>query len=162
MSTLIQHAIGRVRNLASELRPAVLDSLGLSAAIEWETQQFTRRTGIPCTLEIPSDPLELDPDRAIDVFRILQEALTNVVRHAHAHQVDVRLGTWRGQLQLRVADDGRGITDAEITSPLAHGLRSMRERALMWNGAVDIEPLAAHGTAVMLRLPLTDPDRRAT
>lgn len=162
MSALIQSAIGRVRDLASELRPAVLDSLGLAAAIEWETQQFTRRTGILCTLELPAEPIVLDTDHSTDVFRILQEALTNVVRHARAHQVDVRLGSWRGQLELRVGDDGRGITDAEISSPLAHGLRGMRERALMWNGTIDIEPRPARGTVVVLRLPLTDSNRKVT
>jgi PAS domain S-box-containing protein len=154
MAVLIESSIGRVRALATELRPAVLDSLGLLAAIEWETQQFTRRTDIPCTLELPPDPPAVDADRSTDVFRILQEALTNVARHARARHVTVGLQFWRGALHLRVRDDGRGITAAEIASPQALGLVGMRERALLWDGVVEWRPGDGGGTVVDLRLPL--------
>jgi PAS domain S-box-containing protein len=155
MAALIETSIGRVRTLATELRPAVLDSLGLLAAIEWETQQFTRRTGIPCTHDLPPDPPAVDADRSTDVFRILQEALTNVARHAGAREVVVTLRFWRNELQLSVSDDGRGITAAEIASPQALGLVGMRERALLWNGAVVWRAGDGGGTVVDLRLPLT-------
>jgi two-component system, NarL family, sensor histidine kinase UhpB len=156
MAILIETSIGRVRSLATELRPAVLDSLGLLAAIEWETQQFTRRTGIPCSHELPPDPPVVDADRSTDVFRILQEALTNVARHAGAREVVVTLRFWRNELQLSVGDDGRGITAAEIASPQALGLVGMRERALLWDGAVEWRERDGGGTIVDLRLPLAN------
>jgi two-component system sensor histidine kinase UhpB len=161
MAELVQNTIGRVRNLASELRPAVLDSLGLPAAIEWETQQFTRRTGIPCTLDLPDEPLALDADRSTDVFRILQEALTNVARHSQAHHVDVRLRSRQGELQLRVSDDGRGFSADETESPHALGLMGMRERALPWNGTVDFHPRDGGGTVVTVCFPVADLSRKA-
>ena len=160
MAALIETSIGRVRTLATELRPAVLDSLGLLATIEWETQQFTRRTGIPCTHELPPDPPAVDADRSTDVFRILQEALTNVARHAGAREVVVTLRFWRNELQLSVSDDGRGITAAEIASPQALGLVGMRERALLWDGAVEWRAREGGGTVVDLRLPLANGRRR--
>ncbi len=160
MAGLIETSIGRVRTLATELRPAVLDSLGLLAAIEWETQQFTRRTGIPCTHVLPPDPPAVDADRSTDVFRILQEALTNVARHASAREVVVTLRFWRNELQLSVSDDGRGITAAEIASPQALGLVGMRERAFLWDGAVDWRARDGGGTVVELRLPLAHGRRR--
>src|SRR6185295_10787364 len=110
MAGLIDHMIDRVRTIASELRPAVLDNLGLVAAVEWAVQQFARRTGISCALDLPADHLHSGADRSTDVFRILQEALTNVARHARATQVDVHLRVTPGELVLEVHDDGRGIT----------------------------------------------------
>jgi PAS domain S-box-containing protein len=160
MAALIETSIGRVRSLATELRPAVLDSLGLLAAIEWETQQFTRRTGIPCGHELPPDPPAVDADRSTDVFRILQEALTNVARHAGASEVVVALRFWRNELQLSVSDDGRGITAAEVASPQALGLVGMRERALLWDGAVEWRARDGGGTVVNLRLPLASGRRK--
>lgn len=154
MAALIETSIGRVRNLATELRPAVLDSLGLLAAIEWETQQFTRRTGIPCVHELPPDPPAVDADRSTDVFRILQEALTNVARHAGAREVLVSLRFRRNELLLSVSDNGRGITAAEIANPQALGLVGIRERALLWDGAVEWRARDGGGTVVDLRLPL--------
>lgn len=156
MAALIETTIGRVRTLATELRPAVLDSLGLLAAIEWETQQFTRRTGIPCMHELSSDLPPIDADRSTDLFRILQEALTNVARHAGARAVVVTLQAWRGELRLTVSDDGRGITAAEIASPQALGLVGMRERALLWDGRIEWRTKDGGGTVVDVRLPLAN------
>lgn len=153
MAKLIENTIGRVRTLATELRPAVLD-LGLPAAIEWETQEFSRRSGIPCALHLPAEPVELDADRATDLFRIVQEALTNVARHAQARHVDVSLSVGRGQLVLRVTDDGRGITPDAAADPRALGLLGMRERALLWGGVVEVRAGSAGGTGVTVRLPL--------
>jgi signal transduction histidine kinase len=154
MAALIEGTIGRVRTLATELRPAVLDDLGLLAAIEWETQQFTRRTGIACALELPATLPPLDADRSTDLFRILQEALTNVVRHAAARHVDVQVRVTPAELVLVVGDDGRGIEEAEASSPRSLGLLGMRERALLWNGAVQVRTRPQGGTAVTVRLPL--------
>lgn len=154
MAAIIEGTIGRVRTLATELRPAVLDDLGLLAAIEWETQQFTRRTGIACALELPATLPPLDADRSTDLFRILQEALTNVVRHAAAQHVDVQVRETPAELVLGVSDDGRGIGTAEATSPRSLGLLGMRERALLWNGTVDVRARPQGGTAVTVQLPL--------
>jgi two-component system sensor histidine kinase UhpB len=154
MAALIEATIGRVRTLATELRPAVLDDLGLLAAIEWETQQFTRRTGIACTLDLPATLPPLDADRSTDLFRILQEALTNVVRHAAARHVDVQVRMTPAELLLAVDDDGRGIEEAEASSPRSLGLLGMRERALLWNGTVQVRARPQGGTAVTVRLPL--------
>ena len=154
MAALIEATIGRVRTLATELRPAVLDDLGLLAAIEWETQQLTRRTGIACTLELPATLPPLDADRSTDLFRILQEALTNVVRHAAARHVDVQVRVTPVELVLAVDDDGRGIEEAEASSPRSLGLLGMRERALLWNGTVQVRARPQGGTAVTVQLPL--------
>ena len=155
MAKLIETTIGRVRTLATELRPAVLDDLGLAAAIEWETQEFARRSGIRCGLHLPADLPGLDTVRATDLFRILQEALTNVARHAKARHVEVRLRVVGGELMLHVDDDGRGITPAEVADPRSLGLLGMRERAFLWNGAVDVQAGSAGGTCLTVRLPLS-------
>ena len=153
-AAIIEGTIGRVRTLATELRPAVLDDLGLLAAIEWETQQFARRTGIACTLELPATLPPLDADRSTDLFRILQEALTNVVRHAAAQHVDVQVRETSAELVLGVSDDGRGIATAEAMNPRSLGLLGMRERALLWNGTVDVRARPQGGTSVIVQLPL--------
>jgi two-component system sensor histidine kinase UhpB len=154
MAALIEGTIGRVRTLATELRPAVLDDLGLLAAIEWETQQFMRRTGIACALDLPATLPPLDADRSTDLFRILQEALTNVVRHAAAGHVDVQVRVTPAELVLVVSDDGRGIEEVEASSPRSLGLLGMRERALLWNGAVQVRARPERGTVVTVQLPL--------
>jgi len=154
MAAIIEGTIGRVRTLATELRPAVLDDLGLLAAIEWETQQFARRTGIACALELPATLSPLDADRSTDLFRIVQEALTNVVRHAAARHVEVQVRETPAELVLVVGDDGRGIATAEATNPRSLGLLGMRERALLWNGTVDVRARPQGGTSVTVQLPL--------
>jgi two-component system sensor histidine kinase UhpB len=154
MAGQIEQAIGRVRTLATELRPAVLDDLGLVPAIEWEIQQFTLRTGVECALDLPAQPPVLDSERATDVFRILQEALTNVARHAGARRVEVRLWADPRRLELEVRDDGRGIGSAEAADRRSLGLLGMRERALRWGGGMEVGPRHGGGTCVRLTVPL--------
>jgi two-component system sensor histidine kinase UhpB len=154
MAIQIEQAIDRVRTLATELRPAVLDDLGLVPAIEWELQQFALRTGVLCDLDLPAPSRALDSERATDVFRILQEALTNVVRHAGAQRVAVRLWAGPHRLELDVRDDGRGIAPEATTDRHSLGLLGMRERALRWGGEVEVGPDPGGGTCVRLRLPL--------
>ena len=153
MAGLIDQMVDKVRTLATELRPAVLDSLGLSAAVEWAVRQFAERTGIECTLDLPQ-PVRIDAERSTDVFRILQEALTNVARHARASRVDVHLRATLEELVLEVHDNGRGIRDREIDDPQAFGLVGMRERVLPWGGEVGVRTAPQGGTSVTVCIPL--------
>src|SRR5439155_1373094 len=153
MAGLIDQMVDKVRTLATELRPAVLDSLGLSAAIDWAGRQFAERTGIECTLDLPPHPVRIDSERSTDVFRILQEALTNVVRHARATRVDVHLRATPEELVLEVHDNGRGISDREVDDPRAFGLVGMRERVLPWGGEVGVHAAPQGGTSVTVCIP---------
>ena len=154
MAGLIDQMVDKVRTLATELRPAVLDNLGLSAAVEWAVRQFARRTGIECTLDLPPQAVWIDSERSTDVFRILQEALTNVVRHARATCVDVHLRATPEELVLEVHDNGRGISDREIDNPRAFGLLGMRERVLSWHGELGVRAAPQGGTSVTVCIPL--------
>jgi PAS domain S-box-containing protein len=147
-------AISTVQRIATELRPVILDSLGLSAAVEWQAEDFARRTGIACHARTPGAALTLDRERATALFRILQESLTNVARHAHASHVDIQLASGAGYVALTVRDDGRGIAVVELADPFAIGLAGMRERAQAFGGTVEIAPAGAGGTVVAVRLPL--------
>jgi PAS domain S-box-containing protein len=159
MAALVTDTIRSVRRIATELRPGVLDDLGLSAAIEWQTQDFEARTGIRCALTASRDGIEIGRDRATAVFRIFQEALTNVARHARATRVDIRLARSAGRLVLVVRDDGTGITQREISAATSLGLLGMRERAILLGGEVMIHGgRGGKGTTVTLRMPLADPE----
>lgn len=148
--------IGAVRRISAELRPGILDAIGLPAALEWQAEEFTRRTGTPCTLHTEAGELQLDRQLATAVFRIFQEALTNVTRHAGATHVDVRLWLERGNLRLDVADDGVGVPEiAPRASTL--GLLGMRERARRCGGECAIRRRAPRGTLVALTVPLRFP-----
>jgi signal transduction histidine kinase len=127
-SDLLDQTIDQVKAISTELRPGVLDKFGLAAAIEWQCQEFERRTGILCVCDLPATPLMLIPDHAIAFFRILQESLTNIARHADAQHVKVALGLDGPDVTLSVEDDGRGISNEEITRPDSLGLLGMRER----------------------------------
>ena len=122
MVGLIDTTIHAVRRISSELRPPILDDLGLVAAIEWQTQQFQARTGILCQYDSSGEPLDLDQEQSTAIFRIFQEALTNVLRHAQATRVDVTLEEEEAELVLKIRDNGRGITAGEQGGPPALGL----------------------------------------
>jgi PAS domain S-box-containing protein len=152
--TRIDGTIDTVRRIATELRPSVLDHLGLLAAVEWQAQEFEKRTGMPVRLELSSAHPALDDARATTVFRILQESLTNVARHAGASHVHIALALGPDVVTLTVADDGRGISDAERTSLRSLGLVGIRERAIACGGECTIEGRAGQGTTVHARIPL--------
>ncbi len=149
----VDATIDSLRGIAAQLRPPMLEDLGLSAAIEWLTQSFAQQTGIPCRLDGRIPERALEPARAGAAFRIVQEALTNVARHAGAGRVTVTAQPNGSELVLLVHDDGRGITDHERHSPRSLGLAGMRERALAVGGKVCIRRAPAGGTLVTLRLP---------
>lgn len=153
MMRLIDGTIHLVGKIASDLRPAILDDLGLVAAIEWQAGEFEDRSGVSCTFEALADDDHVPPDVATGVFRIMQEALTNVARHAEATQVKIVLAEDVGELVLTVADNGRGL-QGPPRDPKSLGLMGMRERALLLGGTIALEGAAGEGTTVTLRVPL--------
>jgi PAS domain S-box-containing protein len=156
MSSQVDAVIQTVRDVITEMRPRVLDELGLVAAIEWQAGDFRRRSGIRCELGLQVPELELDEARRTAVFRILQEILTNVARHAAATEARVTLRTERQDLLLEVKDNGRGITETEINARTSLGLVGMRERVHACGGVIEFTGAAGVGTTVTVRIPLDD------
>ena len=154
MSGLIDATIHSVRRIATELRPGILDDLGLVAAIEWQANDFQTRTGIKCEVTASVDYLELDRDRSTAAFRILQETLTNVARHASASRVGIELKRDDRSLVLEVRDNGKGITASELSGSKSLGLLGMRERAQLFGGDLRISGAAGNGTRVIVNMPL--------
>jgi PAS domain S-box-containing protein len=154
MVGLIDTTINVVRHIASELRPSILDDLGLLEAIEWQIQQFQARTGIQCVYDCALQSIPLGEQQSTAMFRIVQEALTNILRHAQATRVGVAMREEDGMFILTVTDNGRGITPAEVLSKGSLGLLGMRERAHLIGGGVDIVGLKGTGTTLHVRIPL--------
>jgi PAS domain S-box-containing protein len=154
MTTLIETTINTVRRIASELRPGVLDDLGLVAAIEWQIEQFQSRSGLQCHWTNDACEIELSRERATAVFRILQEILTNVLRHARAANLYVTLRCVKDCLEMEVKDDGVGITESQRMNTQSLGLLGMKERALLVGGEVHITGKPGSGTTVVVRVPL--------
>ncbi|MFA6293426.1 MAG: sensor histidine kinase [Victivallales bacterium] len=154
MTRMADAAIHCVQRIATGLRPAVLDSLGLSAAVEWQSRDFQDHSGIQCNANVSAEELPVESDVATAVFRILQESLTNVQRHANATRVDIVLREESGQLLLRVQDNGCGIPATALGNPMSIGLTGMKERALLLGGHFEIWSRPESGTAVEVRLPL--------
>ena len=150
---LVDGAVDTVRRLATQLRPAVLDDLGLAAAVEWQAQDIARRTGLDLAVTIPAEDLPLDRDQTTALFRILQEALTNVVRHADATHVGVELRQDGAAVILEVTDDGRGIGEESASAAESLGLLGMRERAAALGGTVTVARGAKGGTRVTATVP---------
>jgi signal transduction histidine kinase len=157
MTEDVDATIASVQRIVTELRPAMLDDLGLVAAIEWQAQDFERRSGIICRCIAGEEDITVDRERATVVFRICQEALTNVARHARATDVTIRFEEREGALLLEVQDNGLGIPQEKIAHPQSLGLLGMRERAQLFGGHIDIMGRPAEGTTIILRLPGTDP-----
>jgi len=143
-----------VRRIASDLRPVVLDVLGLREAIEWQAQQFQDRTGISVRCETLEAGINLDAAQSTAVFRIFQEALTNILRHARATRVEVTMVEDTGVFVLMIGDNGRGITESERSGESSIGLLGMRERAHLIGGEIEVSGVEGEGTTVTLRLPI--------
>ena len=150
----LEVTIQTVRAIATTLRPSVLDELGLAAALDWQTRDFEKRTGIRCEWSMPLVPIPIGPDQATAIFRIYQEILTNVVRHAQASNLRIHLDITPGWLLFEVCDNGRGIPDSTLANQNSLGLLGMRERAAQWGGDVSILGAEGIGTTVKVRLPL--------
>ena len=153
MIAVVDTTIQTIRRIASELRPRILDDLGLPAAIEWQAQQFQARTGIVCTLKFSADTVSLTRDQSTAVFRILQEALTNVLRHAQATRVQITMRQQREQFVLTIRDNGRGITAQEQHGIHSIGIVGMQERAHLAGGVLEIGRAEDDGTVVTVRIP---------
>jgi PAS domain S-box-containing protein len=154
MSDLIDTTLQTVKRISAELRPGILDDLGLIAAIEWQAEEFQNRTGI--TSRVTVDPVDfiVDKDRSTAIFRIFQETLTNIARHAHATRVTVDLIKTDGALMLLVIDNGTGITKEQIYDSKSFGLIGMRERVHPWGGQVRIKGTPSEGTTVEVEVPV--------
>ena len=154
MSGLIDETLSKVQRISAELRPSILDDLGLAAAVEWLVEEFQKRTEIECQLGVPDDPVELGQERNTAIFRILQESLINISRHAEATRVRITLRVKHDMLELKVIDNGKGIEITQIDSPKSFGLISMKERAHVLGGEISISGIQGKGTTISVHIPL--------
>ena len=154
MRKLIDSTVRLVQKISTGMRPEILDELGLVAALRWQAGEFERRTGIRCRPVLPAQPLDLDGELSIAMFRAFQEILTNVARHARANSVKACLEASNGRLFLQVADDGIGIPDEKIRHRDSLGLLGMRERAQLLGGQLTISCKPGRGTIVAVSIPL--------
>ncbi|MBI5030956.1 MAG: PAS domain S-box protein [Chloroflexi bacterium] len=150
---LIDQTIQEMRHIIQELRPEILDHLGLNAAIEWQVQDFQSRTGIACRYDLSIDDSELDLDRATAFFRILQESLTNVARHSGATAVNIQMRGESNAMVLEVKDNGKGMPTTQIITGKSFGILGMRERVLTFGGKVEVQSAPGQGTVVTALIP---------
>jgi signal transduction histidine kinase len=160
MAGLIETTIQSVKRISTDLRPGLLDHLGLTAAVDWQAGEFTKRTGIGCNVVFDPEEITVDRDRATAIFRIFQETLTNVARHAKASKVAVLLKRQNGCLELHVSDNGEGIAKDRISDSKSLGLIGMRERVHYWGGSLEISGVRNQGTIVSARIPLGEAGER--
>jgi PAS domain S-box-containing protein len=149
---LINDGVRSVRKICSGLRPGILDDLGLAAAVEWQSNEFASRAGILCEVSVPAGELQLDSDRATAIFRIYQECLTNVARHAEARTVSTSLYRQDENILLVVHDDGKGFNESEVAGSL--GVLGMKERAQACGGSVQVSSSPGEGTTITVCVPL--------
>ncbi|OIN48131.1 ABC transporter substrate-binding protein [Pseudomonas azotoformans] len=152
MKRLIAQLFQLVRDVATALRPPILDA-GIASAIEWQARRFEARTQIPCLVQVPDNLPTLSDAKAIGLFRILQEALTNVMRHAQAHTVELTLALEGTHLRLTISDDGVGFVQAQ-GRPVSFGLVGMRERVLIMGGQLSLDSELGEGTTLSVTVPL--------
>jgi PAS domain S-box-containing protein len=154
IEALLDGTVAATRRISADLRPLMLDDLGLVPAVEWLVQKFTERNAIPCELDIGTPDLELHDPHASAVFRILQESLTNAARHARASRIEVSIDLRDGAVALRVRDNGRGFSPDDPRKPGSFGLMGLRERAYLLGGEVNIASEPGRGTTIEVRIPL--------
>jgi len=167
---LVEMTMQTVKRIYMDLRPGMLDHLGLAVAIEWLAQDFQKRTGIKCSVSIDPSELRLDADMSFSIYRIVQETFTNISRHAEASRVTVSLRQSPDRVELVVRDNGKGITQEQLAKPNSYGLLGIRERAYHWRGEALITGRKGQGTTVKVSIPLMEkgkdnekdpnPDRR--
>lgn len=155
MEGIIDDTIKLVRRISAELRPGILDDLGLVAAMEWQLNDFKKRTGMECEFLSDCDDSSLDRDLSTALFRVFQETLTNIIRHARATHVRIEIHDRDGFITLTVEDNGKGISEAEISDSGSLGLLGIRERVFIFGGDVDISGAGNRGTRVIVKIPHT-------
>ncbi|MFA4917597.1 MAG: histidine kinase [Syntrophales bacterium] len=153
MDETITHTIKSVKRIVANLRPGPLEDLGLIAAVEWQIADFQNRTGIKYRFHNDLEKIILDTDRAVAIYRILQESLTNIIRHASASEVDITLLIQDGKVILKIADNGVGIPEDKITNSKSIGLIGMHERAGFFGGEIKIKGIPGKGTIVDVIIP---------
>jgi two-component system sensor histidine kinase UhpB len=153
MSNLVDNTIQTVQKISAELRPGLLDDLGLVPALEWLAQEFESQTNVPCRLQFHCEMVNIDPDCSTAIFRISQEALTNISRHAKATRVEISLKEENSALILRIKDNGKGIKPDEVFAPASLGLMGMRERIRPFGGEMKIAGSPKKGTTLTVTLP---------
>lgn len=154
MSALVDSAVQTTRRICTELRPTILDDLGLVAAIEWQVREYEIRTGIECVLHLDESGISPDGDGSIALFRILQESFTNIIRHAHATRVEIDLHREGDNIMMQIKDNGVGISEDKVLNPLSHGIRGMIERAWNLGGALSVSDAPGGGTVIYALIPL--------
>jgi len=154
VDSLIDRSIDAVHRISGDLRPAVLD-FGLIAAIEWHAKEFEKQMGILCEVSSNVEEIDLDVDQATALFRIFQEALTNVSKHADASRVEVRLIRTIDHLRLEIADNGKGMAPVDRVKEKSFGLRGMKERALALGGQLTIDAAPFGGTVIVMNMPMS-------
>ncbi len=155
VESLIDMVIDSTRRIALDLRPGILDC-GIVAAVQWQAREFNQRTGISCLVVCECEEITLDGDLAVAIFRIFQEALTNIAKHASASAVRVKLTETAGYVYLEIADNGRGITPPELEKVDSFGIRGMRERCQQLGGRFHVQGTSRTGTEVMIWIPVSN------
>jgi signal transduction histidine kinase len=161
MSELVDTTIESVQKITRELRPSLLDDLGLPTAIEWQAGDFQKRFGIRCQANISCDTDAISKDLATSIFRIFQETLTNIARHSKATQCKVSLTEKGKELRLEVTDNGIGITQWQVDDSRSFGMIGMRERAHLWGGTVHVRNAKPSGTTVRVLIPLDKGEKQS-
>jgi len=159
LSSHVDSTIGSVRRIASELRPSILDDFGLVAALEWQAGEFERKAGIECSFVSTVDGVDIEPEAGAAIFRIAQEAFTNVARHADATKVEVTVSAANDELFVNIKDNGRGIDLDRLQKKRTLGIIGMRERARLIGASLHIRPRAVEGTTVELAVNIGQSSR---
>ena len=155
---IVDNTIEKVQQISTELRPDILDDLGLVDAIDWYCEEFQKKTSIECSLNIDAAELNIDKNLSLDIFRTLQESLINVVRHANARHIVVNFSHINNKIEMNIVDDGIGISDKQIADTKSIGLIGMRERLHKWNGTFKVFKNDINGTTVYISVLLLNGD----
>jgi signal transduction histidine kinase len=154
VSDMIDDTVEKVQRITAKLRPDILDELGLIPAIEWQAQEFQKVTGIKCSITVPGEELILNDEKSTAVFRIFQEALTNIMRHSKAKLISISIQKKKDLLLLKIKDNGVGVAEEQLKDFKSLGIIGMKERALILGGEVTIEGTPGKGTEVIVEIPL--------
>ena len=154
LTDMIDASVESVQKISAKLRPCILDELGLIAAIEWQTEEFEKLTNIKCSLVLPKKELILEKNKSTAIFRIFQEALTNIARHSLATKVKISLLNHQSNIYLEIQDNGNGITQDQIKAFKSLGIHGMEERAMVFGGQIYFEGIAGKGTIVKVEIPI--------